>query len=102
MKDSLVETLIGAVVIAVAVLFFFFAYSSTGAGNVSGYQVSAKFNRVDGVSTGTDVRMSGIKIGTVSAMELDPKSFFAVLHMNIAQNIHIPEDSAVKITSEGL
>lgn len=102
MKDSLVETLIGAAVIAVAVLFFGYAYTSTGSGAVSGYEVMAKFSRADGVNVGSDVRMSGIKIGTVSRMTLDPMTYNAVLTIALENSVQVPEDSSVRITSEGL
>ena len=102
MQNSLVETLIGAAVIAIAALFFFFAYSSTGAAPVSGYDVVAKFNRVDGVNVGTDVRLSGIKVGTVSKLSLDQKTFSAVVTITLANDVKLPDDSSVRITSEGL
>jgi phospholipid/cholesterol/gamma-HCH transport system substrate-binding protein len=102
MQNSIVETLIGAAVIAVAVLFFFFAYSSTGSGPISGYEVSAKFNRADGVNVGTDVRMSGIKIGTVSKLGLDPKTYNAVVTLSLENSVKLPDDSSVRITSDGL
>ena len=68
MQNSIVETLIGAAVIAVAALFLMFAYTSTGSGPVSGYDVIAKFSKADGVNVGTDVRLSGIKVGTVEKL----------------------------------
>jgi len=102
MQNSIVETLIGAAVIAVAAFFLVFAYSSTGSGPVSGYDVIAKFNRVDGVSVGTDVRMSGIKVGTVEKMSLDPKSYNAVVTLALENSVKLPDDSSVRITSEGL
>ncbi len=102
MQNSLVETLIGAAVIAIAGVFLFFAYTSTGSGPVSGYDVTAQFNRIDGVAVGTDVRLSGIKIGSVTSLVLDPKNFEAVVHLSIASYVKLPDDSSVKITSEGL
>jgi phospholipid/cholesterol/gamma-HCH transport system substrate-binding protein len=102
MQNSVVETLIGAAVIAVAALFFFFAYSSTGSAPVSGYEVLAKFNRADGVNVGTDVRLSGIKIGTVSKLGLDPKTYNAVVTISLENSVKLPDDSSVRITSEGL
>jgi len=102
MQNSIVETLIGAAVVAVAVLFLAFAYSSTGSGPVSGYEVLAKFNRADGVNVGTDVRLSGIKVGTVAKMSLDPKSYNAVVTIALANDVKLPDDSSVRITSEGL
>src|SRR5215831_19159032 len=102
MQNSIVETLIGAAVIAVAGFFLLFAYTSTGSGPVSGYDVLAKFNRVDGVNVGTDVRMSGIKVGTVEKMSLDPKSYNAVVTIALDSSVKLPDDSSVRITSEGL
>ena len=102
MQNSAVETLIGAVVIAIGVAFFMFAYSSTGSAPIAGYEVLAKFNRADGVNIGTDVRLSGIKVGTVSDMSLDPMTYNAVLTLALERNVKLPDDSSVRITSDGL
>ena len=102
MQNSIVETLIGAAVVAVAVLFLAFAYSSSGSGPVSGYEVMAKFNRADGVNVGSDVRLSGIKVGTVSKLSLDSKTYNAVVTMALARDVKLPDDSSIRITSEGL
>jgi phospholipid/cholesterol/gamma-HCH transport system substrate-binding protein len=101
-NNNMVETLIGAVVVLVAVAFLVFAYSSTSAGGLSGYPVEARFTSADGINSGTDVRLHGIKIGTVSAVGLDPKSYMAVVHMSIHSDVPIPDDSAIKVTSTGL
>jgi phospholipid/cholesterol/gamma-HCH transport system substrate-binding protein len=58
--------------------------------------------RVDGLATGTDVRLSGIKIGSVSALTLDPKTYLVTLHMNIRNDVPIPDDSSLLVTSTGL
>jgi phospholipid/cholesterol/gamma-HCH transport system substrate-binding protein len=102
MQNSLVETLIGAAVVAVAVAFLVFAYTTTGTGGTGGYEVAARFSKVDGVNIGTDVRMSGIKIGTVSRMELDPRNYAAVVHLSVRDDVRLPDDSSVRITSEGI
>jgi phospholipid/cholesterol/gamma-HCH transport system substrate-binding protein len=102
MQNNAVETLIGAAVIAIAVAFFAFAYTSTGSGMISGYEVTAKFNRADGINVGTDVRLSGIKVGTVSRMALDPMTYNAVLTLALESNVKLPDDSSARITSDGL
>ena len=103
MQNSIVETLIGAIVIAVAVLFLVFAYTSSGIGPISGgYDVIARFDKADGVNVGTDVRLSGIKIGTVQKLSLDPKTYNAVLTLGVASTVKLPDDSSVRITSDGL
>ncbi len=103
MKTDFVETIIGAAVIAVAVIFFTYAYKTAEVGAASGgYSIDARFERIDGISTGSDVRMSGIKIGTVVAQRLDPASFEAVVTMTVSPDVKLPDDSTAKITSEGL
>jgi phospholipid/cholesterol/gamma-HCH transport system substrate-binding protein len=101
MHRSVVETIIGAVVLAVAGLFLYFTYSS-GYQRVEGYDVTAKFNRVDGLSLGSDVRLSGITIGRVTQTQLDPATYLAIIHMRIDNKVKLPVDTAAKITADGL
>jgi phospholipid/cholesterol/gamma-HCH transport system substrate-binding protein len=101
MHRSVVETIIGAVVLAVAGLFLYFTYS-TGYQKVDGYDVMAKFNRVDGLSLGSDVRLSGITVGRVVATQLDPATYLAIIHLHIDRKVKLPVDTAAKITSDGL
>ncbi|NWH09028.1 MAG: outer membrane lipid asymmetry maintenance protein MlaD [Alphaproteobacteria bacterium] len=102
MQDNLVETLIGGAVIAIAGLFLFFAYQTVDAGHTGGYILKARFDRVDGIALGADVRLAGIKIGTVSALSLDQKTYLADVELAVDKGVMLPEDSSVKITSEGL
>ncbi|MDE1939041.1 MAG: outer membrane lipid asymmetry maintenance protein MlaD [Alphaproteobacteria bacterium] len=101
MHNDTVETLIGAAVIAVAVFFLVFAYRSTGSADVSGYELTANLSRVDGIAVGTDVRLSGIKVGAVSALTLNP-NYLVTVHMNIRNDVQIPADSSLVVTSAGL
>ena len=102
MGGNLVESLIGAIVLVVAAGFLTFAYRTTDIGTVGGYSLIAKFDRIDGLSVGSDVRMSGIKIGSVIDQKLDPDTFEAVVQLSINNAIVLPEDTSAKITSEGL
>ena len=102
MGNNTVETIMGAVVVAVAAAFLYFAYTSTSSGSLGGYEITARMPRVDGLATGTDVRLSGIKIGAVQALTLDPKTYLVTLHMNIRDDIQIPADSSLMVTSSGL
>lgn len=102
MNNNTVETLIGAVVVFVATAFLIFAYSSTSTGSISGYDIRARFASVDGISTGTDVRLHGIKVGSVSGLSLDPQSYMAVAHLSIRKDVKLPDDSSIKITSAGI
>ena len=102
MNNNTVETIMGAVVVLVAAAFLYFGYTSTSSGSLGGYELTAKMPRVDGLATGTDVRLSGIKVGAVSAMDLDPKTYLVTLHMSIRSDIQIPTDSSLMVTSSGL
>ena len=77
MRGNVIETVMGAVVLVVAALFLIFAYKTSQLRTVSGYEVSADFSRIDGIHQGSDVRISGVKVGTVLADDLDPKTFLA-------------------------
>jgi phospholipid/cholesterol/gamma-HCH transport system substrate-binding protein len=103
MRDNnLAETVIGAAVVAIAVLFIAFIYTRTGSGGLSGYEIQARVPRVDGLGVGTDVRLAGIKIGTVSDLTLDPKTYLVTMHMNVRNDVKIPVDSSLMVTSTGL
>ncbi len=102
MGKNLIETLMGAVVIAVAAIFMMFAYSKADIGAVDGYLVTAKFDRVDGIDVGGDVRLSGIKVGTVIDQIVDPNTYFAVVTLSIDDSIKLPTDTSAACTSSGL
>jgi phospholipid/cholesterol/gamma-HCH transport system substrate-binding protein len=102
MQSNFVETLIGAIVVIIAGVFLFYGYSNSGMRSTSGYKVSAEFDRVDGLASGSDVRLSGIKVGTVVGQRIDPENYKAVVEMSLTPDVKIPDDSSAKITSEGL
>lgn len=102
MGRNAVETVLGAVVLVVAGMFVFFAYGTAQVKGVSGYEVSANFFKVGGLSAGSDVRINGIKVGTVSSSRLDVENFEAVVVMSIADSVKLPEDTVAGIGSEGI
>lgn len=102
MSRNAIETLIGALVLIVAGIFVVFAYSTANLRPVSGYSLMARFDRADGVQSGSDVRISGIKVGSVTGLELDPQTFLAVITMTLDPRVQVPVDSVAKITSDGL
>jgi phospholipid/cholesterol/gamma-HCH transport system substrate-binding protein len=101
-QNNIAEVLIGALVVAVAVVFLAFAYYRTGTGSLSGYELNARLPKVDGLGIGTDVRLAGIKIGSVTDLTLDPRTYQATVHMRIRDDIKIPEDSSILVTSAGI
>ena len=102
MGGNVIETLVGAFVLVVAVAFVTFAVSRTDVGAVQGYEVVANFDRIDGLSVGADVRVSGIKVGTVIEQTLDTETYFAVVRMSVDPAVRLPVDSSAAVISDGL
>src|SRR3954462_6535108 len=102
-NNTTVETAIGAAVILIAIIFFGFAYATSGKSEGSGgYTLTAEFDNAAGVHTGTDVRLAGIKIGTVTDQRLNPENYQADITMAIDPKIVLTDDTTAKITSEGI
>ena len=104
MKENKLEVIIGAVVIAVALGFVVFLYQSTGlsVSNSKHYELKADFRSADGIHVGTDVRLAGVKVGTVSDLSLNIETYRAEAELAIENEVDIPEDSALTVSSEGL
>jgi len=96
------ETLVGAAVLVVAAFFFVFAYNKADVAQVSGSSYQAIFPSVGGLKTGDDVRIAGIKVGSVTAMELDPDWYEALVTINVEPGVSLSEDSFLSISSESL
>ena len=101
MNKKPVETIMGIVVIFVAAFFLFFAYKVSDLQVVKGYDINAKFLKVGGLNVGSDVRINGIKVGTVIAQTLDPVDYVADVKLSISSDIHLPKDSLVSVAGDG-
>ncbi len=102
MNKSKLETLVGVAVVAVAVIFAFFAYSSSNLKSIDGYSVNARFNSVDGIGAGSEVRIGGIKVGQVALMDLDPESYEAIVTLQLRDDVKLPVDTTAAIVSASL
>lgn len=103
MQRNVLETIMGAVVLVAAAAFLYVIYSGSGIREDSGgYRLIVRFDRGGSVLPGTDVRMSGVKIGAVTAQEFDPKMYQAVVSINVRSDIELPQDTSAIITSDGL
>lgn len=102
MKTNLLEVTMGAVVLIVCAFFVVFAYSTSQWQPSKGYEVIAKFDRIDGLMRGSDVRLSGVKVGTIKDIHLDPNTYLAVVHVTLAPEVTLPKDSSAEVVSDGL
>jgi len=102
MKHNVIETVMGFVVLTIAGFFLAFAYKSSQLDRTDGYSLTAKFDRIDGVQVGSDIRLSGVAIGRVQSVEIDPETYQAILTLDIEHRIKLPKDSSAEIISGGL
>lgn len=105
MRESVFETLIGLAVVIGAGIFLSFAIrngTEPGAGSGQAYEVTARFENVVGISRGSDVRLTGVKVGVVSDLEVDYDRVQAVLRLRINDQVELRDDAVVKISSESL
>ena len=102
MNKRPVETIMGIVVIVIAALFMFFAYRVSDLQVVKGYTVSAHFLKVGGLTVGSDVRINGIKVGTVISQKLNPDDYVAEIKMSLSPDLKLPKDSIAVIAGAGL
>jgi phospholipid/cholesterol/gamma-HCH transport system substrate-binding protein len=101
-RHGVAEVLTGAIVLVVAVGFLAFAVSHSGRTAGSGYALQARFEHIDGLNVGGDVRIAGVKVGTVTELHIDPKTFTAIVTLTVRDGIELPKDTAAAITSESL
>lgn len=102
MRKNIIETVMGALVLAVAIVFVVTTFQSTTAGKVDGYALTMELADASGVLRGTDVRMAGVKVGTVVEQTLDRETFFANVGLEIDEAIKLPVDSKARVLPDGL
>lgn len=102
MGSKAIETVMGAVILIVAGAFLIFAFQTARLDSPRGYEISAAFNSVGGIEVGSDVRVNGIKVGTVTGQRLDPQTFQAVLDLSIDPTLKLPVNSSAAIASDGM
>jgi phospholipid/cholesterol/gamma-HCH transport system substrate-binding protein len=104
MTENSTEVAVGASVLGLAIGFLIYAGQVTGFSNASTdhYALTASFRSAEGVGVGTDVRLAGVKVGTISQMSLNHENFRAEAELSLDKNIILPDDTAALIASEGL
>ena len=102
MQRNAIEPILGGLVLVAAVAFLVFAYKTAGQRDYSGYPLVAQFSSIDGLQTGGDVRIGGVKVGQVTNITVDPQTYLAQVSVTIEPEIKIPVDSVASISTEGL
>ena len=101
-QSNAAEVITGAVSILVAVALLVLVYLHNGSSSLSGYEITARIDKADGLGVGTDVRLAGIKIGSVTSFTLDPNNFLVTVHMNIHDDVKIPTDSSLAVSQSSI
>lgn len=102
MKRSVIETILGAVVLFVAAFFLIFSYRTADVSTGTGYDLVADFSSIGGLKIGDDVQISGVKVGSITNVTLNPETYLARVTITIDPDIKIPDDTAALISSESL
>ena len=102
-REQWAETGLGAVVLLAAIGFLGYALAHAGGiGAGGGYLLKARFGEAGSLASGASVTVAGVKVGSVSAVTLDPKTFLADATLTIDPTVKLPADSTVKITQDSL
>lgn len=101
MKQNILETVVGLLVVAIAGFFLFYSYNMQKTDIKEEYNLTATFENVEGIIVGSDVNIGGIAIGKVEKLTLDPKTYNAMMTLSIDQKVQIPTDSRAAIVSSG-
>ncbi len=104
MKINYLDALLGFIVLLVAVLFLCYVYVSvdTKIFKSDSFQLYARFDNVDGIVTGSKVKLSGVDIGTVKSISLDDDNLYALVIMSFDKNFNFPDDTEASVQVEGL
>ena len=102
MKKNPIETILGFFVLAFTCLFLFFAFSRIDTKEISGYTIVANFSKVGGLENGADVRIAGLKVGSVLKTELNQEDYTADVYLNIDSDVKLPIDTIAAIADSGV
>lgn len=103
MRNSIVETIIGlCVVLLTAFILWSFYSSTTSTSSRNAIVVTAHFERISGITKGTDIRVAGVNIGKVNNIQLDQETLTALVMLELPNNLKLPEDSKAAIKTEGI
>ena len=102
MRYSLIEILMGAIVLTIAIGFLSLGMQSINSNQKVGYDITLIFGSSSGLKNGDNVKISGINVGKIISLDLNLEDYNAKVDIKLNQNIKIPDDSSARITSASL
>ncbi|MBV9655851.1 MAG: outer membrane lipid asymmetry maintenance protein MlaD, partial [Acetobacteraceae bacterium] len=101
-RRNAAEVVTGAIVLVVAGGFLTYAVGHSGRSIAAGYPLHANFDNISGLSVGSDVRIGGVKVGSVTDQRINPQNYLAEVTLAVNNDIKLPKDSSAEVTSDGL
>ena len=104
MKQSRIEVIVGAFVFIGLVAVGYLAVR-IGAGALMGgstYTLHARFSNSGGLNPGSNVMVSGVTVGRVDSIMLNPKDYTSVVTFSVTSTYQLPTDSIASIKTTGL
>ena len=102
-RHSAAEIATGALVLLVAGGFLAYAVANTGQHlGGGGYELHADFDHADGIAAGTEVRVAGVKVGSVEGVSLNTKTYQADVTFTVQHDVSLTTDSSATISTDGL
>ena len=101
-RHGVAELAAGTAVLLAAVAFVAYAAGNTGRGGSGGTRLQARFDNVGSIGAGADVKIAGVKVGSVTGSSIDPATFQATLAFTVQPDIKLPADSSATISTGGL
>ena len=104
MKINILDAFLGFTVLLITGLFLFYVYITldTKLFKSDGFRLHARFENIDGIVTGSKVKLSGVNIGTVKSISLEPESYYALITINFDKKFSFPDDTEASVQLEGL
>lgn len=102
-KKQNIETIVGIVVIFFCLALIAILYTKNLINSGSNYYIlNAAFERVDGIDIGSEVVISGVKVGQVKSITLDPSNYNAMAKIGVQKDLKLPIDTSAEILSANL
>lgn len=102
MNKRIFEISVGFFVICLSFGWLFYAKHQIHATRFEGYTLIAKFDNTDGIQVGSDVKISGVRVGEVTDVEIDPKTFTSVVKFSVEKSVNLPCDTSASVYTNGL
>lgn len=104
MKINFLDAFLGLLVLLVSGTFIFYIYVTVDSKLFKNdkFQLHARFDNVDGIVAGSKVKLSGVNIGSVRSISLDPENFYAFITIDFDKEYSFPDDTEASVQLEGL